>query len=721
MLFPQRVKWRNAFIAGSSGYKFILYLFNNGDEIQWDFRYHICDMATIIPDEKKEEVRQAADIVEVVEDYVKLKRSGRSWKGLCPFHDEKTPSFHVTPDLGIYKCFGCGESGDVFNFVMEMEGVGFVEAMRSLADRYGVTLPEEDEELSEESSLREGIYHALKYAGVFFFRNLMETEEAQKARDYLRKRGYDRKIIKKYGLGYAPDQGDKLYNTAVDSGISEEYLEEAGLIKPSKHSDGYYDAFRGRLMFPIFNPSGKVIAFAGRIIGNENSAKYINSPQTKVYNKSKVLYGINFAKNEIRKTDEVILVEGYTDVISLQQYGVKNVAASSGTSLTPQQMNLLHRYGDSITMIYDSDSAGKRAMKRGINIGLEEGMDVKLLELPEGEDPDSFVRQFGKEAFRDLKREESEGFLDYMVHKAKSEGRWEEEKDKVVTEILESIAHIPDQIKQEVEVQKLNKVSKIGDRALFDELGKIRKRIKEEKKKARQREKRRKEREARRQNEREMQGDERPQAPQPHTVAFNEQVEQAPRRRPEPPKKRPNYEKELIRLMLMYDRDMIDYIGSQCNEKQFEDPQLREFYSDIIERYKEEEEVSVEHYADREHPYPKLVGEIVLEEHSVSDRHHEKVGVQYKKDKNPYRTAKGALKALKIHYLDRLQVDLYERYNNAEGDERKKVMKAMKEAGRQRTILQQSPIDELFPDPDTEAAKNVSEKVFKYKMKHERE
>src|SRR5699024_9794331 len=187
------------------------------------------------------------------------------------------------------------------------------------------------------------------------------TEEAQKARDYLQKRGYNRKIIKKYGLGYAPAGSDTLYRAAMDSGLSEEYLLESGLVKPSSRGDGFYDAFRERLMFPIFNPSGKVIAYAGRVLGKQKTAKYINSPQTRVYNKSKVLYGINFAKNEIRKTDEVILVEGYTDVISLQQYGIPNVVASSGTSLTPDQIKLLHRYGDMITMIYDSDSAGQRA------------------------------------------------------------------------------------------------------------------------------------------------------------------------------------------------------------------------------------------------------------------------------------------------------------------------------------------------------------------------
>lgn len=678
--------------------------------------YYFGTMATLIPDEKKEEVREAADIVEVVQDYVKLKRSGRSWKGLCPFHDEKTPSFHVTPDLGIYKCFGCAESGDVFNFVMEMEGVGFMEALRSLADRFGVSLPqEEDPEFDEEHHLREGIYHALRYAGVFFHRHLIESNEAEEARQYLARRGYDRKIMKTYGLGYAPAGGNKLFSTATDSGLNEQYLLEAGLIKPSRRSDGFYDAFRGRLMFPIFNPSGKVIAFAGRILGNEKkTAKYINSPQTKVYNKSEVLYGINFAKNEIRKSNEVILVEGYTDVISLQQYGIQNVAASSGTSLTPQQMKILHRYGDVITMIYDSDSAGQAAMKRGINIALTEGMDVKLLELPEGEDPDSFVRQFGKESFLDLKREESEDFLSYIIHKAQGKGRMDDpaEKKRVISEALESVAHIADQVARETYVQHLNGLVKVGDRALFEELGKITQELQREKDRARRREQRRAEREAQHPVE----------TADRHTQAFEEQQasNRSVRKESVSPRKRPNYEKELIRLMLMYGREMIDYIGSQCNEQQFEDEQLKTFYLDIIERYKAEKKISVEAYADREHPYPQLVGEIVLEEHTVSERHREKIGVQYKRDKNPYMTAKGALKALKMHHLERLQVQLHSRYDSADGENRRKVMKAMKEVGRQRTILRQSPLDELFPDPESDSAKRVSEKVFEYKMKSDK-
>lgn len=659
----------------------------------------------MIPDEKKEEIRDTADLVEVVEDYVKLKRSGRSWKGLCPFHDEKTPSFHVTPELGIYKCFGCGESGDVFNFVMEMEGIGFVETMRTLADRFGISLPEMDEEEGEdqEHHLREGIYHALKYAGVFYHSQLTETDEAEKARQYLQKRGYNRLITRKYGLGYAPNDGEALYKSALDSGLSEEYLIEAGLIKPSNRGDGFYDAFRGRLMFPIFNPSGKVIAFAGRVLGNQKTAKYINSPQTKVYNKSAVLYGVNFAKNEIRKSNEVLLVEGYTDVISLQQHGIDNVVASSGTSLTPGQLKLLHRYGDTITMIYDSDVAGQKAMKRGINLALSEGIDVKLLELPEGDDPDSFIRQFGQESFLDMKKEGAEDFVSYLIHKAQNDGSWEQpaEKKRTISEALESIAHIPDKVARETFVQHLNKLAKVGDRALFEELGKVLQEIEQQKQRAKRRKQRQAQRDARLEN----------QPPQSHTQSFEAQrANNPPKREPTPPKKRPSYEKELIRLMLVYDRDMIDYIGSHCSEKQFEDDDLRDFYNDIIDRFKDKEEISVEHYAAKNHPYPELVGEIVIDEYGLRD----------KRDKNHYKTAKGALKSLKYNFLLRMLDQLTDNLKSDDEKSRKEAHRMKTEIQREKTRFERNNADELFPDPASDAAKKVSDKVFRYKMKGEK-
>lgn len=680
--------------------------------------YPYAVMAAMIPDEKKEEIRDAADLVEVVEDYVKLKRSGRSWKGLCPFHDEKTPSFHVTPELGIYKCFGCGESGDVFNFVMEMEGVGFVEAMRTLADRFGISLPEPDEEEdNEEHNLREGIYHALKYAGVFYHSRLTETDEAEKARQYLQKRGYNRLISRKYGLGYAPREGDALYKAAIDSGLNEEYLLEAGLIKHSQRSEGFYDAFRGRLMFPIFNPSGKVIAFAGRVLGNEKTAKYINSPQTKVYNKSEVLYGVNFAKNEIRKNNEVILVEGYTDVISLQQHGIDNVVASSGTSLTPGQLKLLHRYGDTITMIYDSDAAGQTAMKRGINLALAEGMDVRLLELPEGDDPDSFIRQFGKDSFLEMKQEETEDFVSYLIHKAQAAGRWEQpaEKKRVISEALESIAHMPDKVARETFVQHLKGLAKVGDRALFEELGKILQDLEQQRQRAKRRKQRQAQRDARLEN----------QPPQTHTEAFEAQQAHSGRaHKPEPAplKKRPQYEKQLIRLMLVTEpnQDMIDYIGSHCSEQHFEDEELRDFYVDIIDRYKGEKEVSVEHYARQDHPYPELVGEIALEKHVVSERAKEKTGIDPDPDKKPYRIAKGALKSLKKNYLYRMRDKMIEDLKSDNEENRKQAYKMRAEIQREITRFERYNADDLFPDPTSEAAQKVSDKVFRYKMKGEK-
>ncbi|MGB0346310.1 MAG: DNA primase, partial [Balneolaceae bacterium] len=414
----------------------------------------------MITDAKKEEVKDAADIVEVVSDYVKLKRSGSGFSGLCPYHNEKTPSFNVNPGLRIYKCFGCGESGDVFQFVMDQEGIGFTEAVRQLADRYGVFIPEEETSFEETESyqLREGIYHALKFAGVFFYRNLVENPEAQKAMDYLTKRGYNLEIIKRFGLGYSPASGNELYNAAMGAGIDLQYLIEADLIKPSNRGEGYYDTFRGRLMFPIFSPTNKVIAFAGRVLGNEKTAKYINSAQTKVYNKSEVVYGVNFGKNDIRKQKEVILVEGYTDVITLNEHGIKNVVASSGTALTPGQMKILHRYGEKIVMIYDSDSAGQNAMKRGIDIALAEGMEVQLLELPEGEDPDSFVKQFGKESFDELKQKEATDFVDFLMLKADEDGRLDQPAQlaKVISEILEAISNISESIQRQVYVQHLH-------------------------------------------------------------------------------------------------------------------------------------------------------------------------------------------------------------------------------------------------------------------------
>ncbi len=667
----------------------------------------------MISDAKKEEVRDAADIVEVISDYVKLKKSGSGFIGLCPYHNEKTPSFHVTPRLGIYKCFGCGETGDVFKFVMDQDGVGFNEAVRQLADRYGVFIPEEEQspEQTESNQLKEGIYHALKYAGVYYYRNLLENPEAKKALEYLDRRGYTGETIKAFGLGYSPSGGADLWLSAQKAGIDEQYLVEADLIKPSQRGEGYYDTFRGRLMFPIFGPTRKVIAFAGRVLGNEKTAKYINSAQTKVYNKSEVVYGVNFAKNEIRKHKEVILVEGYTDVITLNQHGISNVVASSGTALTAGQMKVLHRYGEKITMIYDADNAGQNAMKRGIDIALAEGMDVELLELPDGEDPDSFVKQFGKESFDEMKQKEARDFVDFLILKAEEEQRMNNpsQQSKVITEILEAIANIKEEIKRQTYVQHLHqrtqKYRKGSDRELFEELERVRSVKRREEQRSKQREEFRASREAE-------------QAPplENHTSEMIPLEDELP---VQSPTKKPHYEKELIRLMVTYGKDMVTYICSLTNDRLFEDDELRMFYGDIVERYKKEEDISFDVYSGKSDPFPRLVGDVFLEQHAASERHHEKVGLKYEKDKNPYRTAKSTIKTLELNFFKNKLNELAEKYKVADEEEKKKIIQVQADVQSKITIRERTDSDDFYPDPEGTSENIVNEKVFEYKMKGE--
>jgi DNA primase len=453
----------------------------------------------MIPDHIKEEVKAATDIVEVVSDYVKLRRSGSNFMGLCPFHNEKSPSFNVSPQIGIYKCFGCGESGDVFSFVMKMDGISFTEAIRTLGARFGVDVPEEQRpEQDEQYRLKEGIYHALAFAGKFFYSQLVESPEALSARKYLDERGFSAKTVRKYGLGFAPTSYDGLLKAAREAKINEQYLEQAGLIKYGRNGESAYDVFRNRIMFPIFNASGKVIAFGGRIMpgtakGDQpKGPKYINSPQTLVYNKSEVLYGIHVAKNEIRKAGEVILVEGYTDVLSMHQAGVGNAVATSGTALTTDQLRAMHRYAETLLMIYDADLAGQNAMTRGIDLALAEGLDVRLLQLPEGEDPDSFVKKQGREAFIKYRNDNAADFLTFMINKAMAAGTWDDpfHRTATVTALLRSIAIIPDEIAQQAFVQRLSGLTNMGTRTLFEQLGVQRAEVRRAREKDRDRERR---------------------------------------------------------------------------------------------------------------------------------------------------------------------------------------------------------------------------------------
>ncbi|MFW6347791.1 MAG: DNA primase [Cyclonatronaceae bacterium] len=654
-----------------------------------------------ISDAKKEEIRDAADIVDIVSDYVKLKKAGSSFTGLCPFHNEKTPSFNVTPRLGIYKCFGCGAGGDAFKFIMEMEGVGFVEAMRTLAGRYNIELPEEDnsEEFDERTQLTEGVYHALRFAGVYYYQQLTGEEEAEDARGYLNKRGLNRETIKTWGLGFAPDAMDQFYKHALAKGINERYLHEAGLIKYSEQGNRPYDAFRGRLMFPIFNPSGKVIGFGGRILGDKKGPKYLNSPQTIVYNKSEVIYGIHSARNQIRRADQSILVEGYMDVLSLWQHGIKNVVATSGTALTPEQMRRLRNYSQNLLMVYDADNAGQNAMMRGLDIALEQDMHVRLMHLPDGEDPDSFVQQFGAESFTDYTEKEARDFVRFMVENAEQSGNWEDPMGRkdVISRILASIARVSDEVLQESLMGHLARISSIREQTLRQEMSRHQQQLQQEKQREADRQ--------RRQQERGQPGGSTapPQNEAPHpgeSPAGSPQTRTRAHARPALAKL-PNYEKEIIRLMVQYGDDMIFYVASQINDTYFEAAALKQFFNDIVQRYNEEQDISIRHYASRDAPYPELVGEIFMEKYEVSERGNQRRERKVMRDADPYATAKGALKRISIEHMNRLSETLNEKIHaaGAEEETRRQLYADLTELRRQMARFNRHTADQLFPDP----------------------
>ena len=419
---------------------------------------------SIIPESSIEEVRSLTDIVDVVGEYVPLKRRSSNFVGLCPFHSEKTPSFNVNPRLGIFKCFGCGEGGDVFSFVSRMESLSFPESVRVLAEKAGVVLPEE-ESVGEDASESEAIYHALRFAARFFHDALLKEDSASVARDYLKNRGFSSDSIQKFGVGYAPDSWDAFLGSGTSNHISEDVLEGAGLIIPRKDRSGFYDRYRHRLIFPIFSHVGKVIGFGGRVLRSEDEPKYINSPETKVYNKSRVLYGLYQGKNAIRGKREAVLVEGYTDVVSLHQAGVEHVVASSGTALTKDQIGMLKRYADVIVLLYDADSAGLRAALRGIDLILEEGLIPYAVQLPKGEDPDSFVQQHGGPAFEEFLRDNRQNFIEFVLQGARTAGKADTPEGMAAVQrtILQSIARIKDPLNREAYLRSASKSLDLPD------------------------------------------------------------------------------------------------------------------------------------------------------------------------------------------------------------------------------------------------------------------
>ena len=439
----------------------------------------------MIRKETIQNIIDAAKIEEVVGDFVSLKKRGVSYVGLCPFHNEKTPSFTVSPAKGFYHCFGCGKGGGTVDFIMEHEHMSYPDALKYLAEKYNIEIADEvqtEEDKIMQSEL-EALYNLVSYAQKHFTNNLFNTEEGQAiGLTYFNERGFNQSIIKKFQLGFSPAEWEDFTKTALENGYKKDYLIKTGLS--IKRDDGsLYDRFRDRVIFPIHNLSGRVIGFTSRILtSDKNKPKYVNSPESDIYNKSRTLYGIYFAKSAIISNENCYLVEGNTDVISLFQAGVENVVASSGTALTTEQIRLIKKFTKNITILYDGDEAGLKASLRGVDMILEEGLNVKVVIFPENEDPDSYARKHDSIEIKKFIKESASNFIIFKTRLLLEETKNDPiKRAELVKEIVRTISLIPEPIHRSIYIKECSELMKIQEQSLITELNKqLRKKIKKD-------------------------------------------------------------------------------------------------------------------------------------------------------------------------------------------------------------------------------------------------
>jgi DNA primase len=427
-----------------------------------------------IPENILNEIQDKCDIVEVISGYVSLKPSGRNFKACCPFHHEKTPSFVVSPDKQIYHCFGCNSGGNVFNFIKEHEKIDFIEAVKMLAEKTGVKLPEYRSYDDQESSIVSAVYSVNDVAGNYYYSMLEKSGPSSEPNRYKTKRGLDESIIKKFRIGYADSSWKALLDYLTVRGIKQDTILKAGLIIKGKENS-YYDLFRNRIIFPIFDVRNRIIGFGARVT-DDSMPKYINSPETAVYKKGQHLYGLNFAKADIKERNFAIITEGYLDVITCHQYGVNNAIASLGTALTTEQIRLLKRYTHNVVMLYDADKAGEMASLRGLDLLLEEDMNVKIATLEKDHDPDSFLRKFGRDNF-DQAIKKSKSLFTYKLDilKDKFNSTEPESKAETIKEMLSTINRVRNAIVKAEYIKLLAQELSVKEDAVWEELKKIKK------------------------------------------------------------------------------------------------------------------------------------------------------------------------------------------------------------------------------------------------------
>jgi len=432
-----------------------------------------------IPENTIEEIRNTANVLDIISGYVQLRKRGKNFIGLCPFHQEKTPSFTVSEDKQIFNCFGCGVGGNVFKFLMEYKNVSFVEAVQEVAEAVGIKINYDKDTYSEEQSIQEAYFDINVSAAKYFSNNLLNSEDGEIARSYFKKRNIKVQTQKQFGLGYARPEWENLLFYLQENKTDLDKALELGLID-KRDDGGYYDKLRGRIIFPIFSPNGRVIAFGGRILEEAKVAKYLNSPESIIYSKRRSLYGLFHSKDEIRSINKAILVEGYMDLISLFQHGIKNVVASSGTSLTDEQAQLLSRFTKNIIVLFDADDAGQKAALRSIEILLKQDFDVRVVLLPDKEDPDSFINTYGKEKF-DEKINHAPNFLEFQTDQFAKMGMFEnpEKQTEAIRELVRTVALVDDELKRSIHIKSISKKFNLREKLIETELEKYFKQLRE--------------------------------------------------------------------------------------------------------------------------------------------------------------------------------------------------------------------------------------------------
>jgi DNA primase len=606
-------------------------------------------------------IMEATDIVEVIGEFVQLKKRGANFVGLSPFANERTPSFTVSPAKGIFKDFSSGKGGSAVTFLMELEKFTYPEALKWLAKKYGIEVEEtvEAAENKEEEHRRESLMIVTGYAAKFFHESLLNTDEGKAiGLSYFKERGFTNETITKFELGYSPDQWEAFTGDAIKQGYQEEFLVESGL-SVKRDNGSLYDRYRGRVMFPIHSFTGRIIAFGGRTLkSDKNVPKYVNSPESEIYHKSNVLYGLYFAKKAIREEDNCYLVEGYADVLSVHQAGIENVVASSGTSLTVEQIRLISRFTKNITILYDGDAAGIKASLRGLDMILEEGLNVKVVLFPDGDDPDSYVRKVGTAAFKSHIEKNKKDFILYKTDMLLGEaGNDPIKKSEVIREIVESIAKIPDSIKASVFIKECSHILQIDERSLISELNKMR--LAKAKKDGQQQPMR---------------------TPEPVDETFLDEPQ-------EKHQDTDSQEKEIVRLLLLYGNKMIDwdgiantYIGpfmiAELSDVDFDHPSSKSFidiYSKEVENGVLPEEQHFIHHPDKD--IVDLVVTLIATKYTLSENWYEMHKILVPDEQaNMKATILGAIFHLKKQKVGKILENLRKELQTTEGEADQEIL-----------------------------------------------